>query len=733
MERKIYRRLIIGYRALTMLLVLFFVLGGEAYAQALVPFTPRKSTQTIGKYYNVPTYKLQGDFHLIGNTNQVPQNYDVNKDNRQAMFFADVDSDTGTINSSLAELKLQQPCAEVVFAGLYWVGTTVYNAAGSVVVNGKTLYRNKIKLKHANKPTYENLTADVMFPEGASRFYGGYVDVTNYVRANGGGNYYVADIANDLNPTDNKVGGWGMVVIYRDTSLPWKEITVFDGLIVNDVSHTNDFSVNGFRTPPAGNVNVNVGYLAMEGDKFFTGDYFSIENAAKTSFVKVKHSANTVDNFFNSSIFPNDYNRSPKITDNLGIDVVKFKLDNTNNSLIKNNDTGTRIRIGTTDDGYNLYLLVFGIDSYVPDIIAENKIATPGVVDGGTVSTGQNLQWNLTIRNNGSEAVGNGKVEIPIPSNLHYVSGSIDQTKLVKGSVTWVPPAGAGAGATSTNTPGGKLVWNFGADVPVAVTTTILGSLTYNLRVIDCALFLTTANSACVSTFSINGNVTGIGRVTGGNMNESVVKSPGLCGTGGRDETNFTAKVTATANCGGVVNGVRVFETYCSNPVNTAKRADILGVYPPGTKFYRSIPGTANYLTTEVTGDFASSTAGTMYYALLPGVSEGCYLKLSITAKTITTSPITNNVSFCVGQPVVLNNRVSTAGLKLYYYTSGVGGTPTTVPPSPEQAVVHTYYVAEGQFINGSDCIGPRKAFTISISYCPFEARINPNMSIEKK
>lgn len=732
MENSKIKNIIQRIKLLMLLTVLFSTVGGGAFAQALFPFTPRKSTQATGKYYNVPSYKLQGDFHLIGNTNQVPKSYDSTRDNRQTMLFADVDNDASTINSSMAELKLQQPCAEVVFAGLYWVGTAPYNTAGSVVVNGKTLYRDKIKLKHASRSTYENLTATTMYPEKTTRFYGGFVDVTNYVRTNGGGNYYVADIANDLHPTDNKIGGWAMVVIYRDTSLSWKEITVFDGLLVNDVGHSNDFSVTGFRTPPAGNVNVNIGYLALEGDKIFTGDYFSIENAAKTSFVKMKHSGNTVDNFFNSSVLPNDYNRNPKIVDNLGIDVVKFKLDNSNNSLIKNNDISTKLRAGTTDDGYNINLLVFGIDSYVPDIIAENKIATPGVIDGGTVSTGQNLQWNLTIRNNGSEAVGNGKIEIPIPSNLHYVSGSIDQSKVVKGAVTWVPPAGAGAGATSANTPGGKLVWNFGADVPVAATTTILGSLTYNLRVIDCTLFLTSANSACVSTFSINGAVTGVGRVTGINMNELVVKTPGLCGTGGRDETNFTAKVTSTANCTNVTNGVRVFETYCSNPINTAKRADIIGVYPPGTKFYRSIPGTANYQTTEVTGDFASSTAGTMYYALRPGVSEGCYLKLSITAKTITTSPIVNNVSSCVGQAVVLNNKVSTAGLKLYYYTSGVGGTPTTVPPAPVEAVVHTYYVAEGHFINGADCIGPRKAFTITISYCPFETRVNPNMSIER-
>jgi hypothetical protein len=120
-----------------------------------------------------------------------------------------------------------------------------------------------------------------------------------------------------------------------------------------------------------------------------------------------------------------------------------------------------------------------------------------------------------------------------------------------------------------------------------------------------------------------------------------------------------------------------------------------------------------------------------MYYAILPGFMEACYLKLNAIAKVVTSEPIVNNVSFCVGTPVVLNNRVSTTELKLYYYAAATGGTSTTVPPSPTTAGVHTFYVAEGEYINGADCIGPRRAFTITGNICEFDVRINPNMSIE--
>lgn len=701
----------------------FLSIGGtEIIAQIVIPFTPRTSAQAPGKYKNVSIYKIQGDFKRIGNTNHYPTKYDPTKDNTQVTAFVDVDSDASTINSSSAQLILEQPCSEILFAGLYWLGTA---AEGDLNVGGgKILNRYKIKFKHEKEASYRTLTATTQFPAG--RYYGGFVDVTDIVRQNGIGNYYGADIAIDNLTTTahNKVGGWSLVVVYRNTSLSWKDITVYDGLMDIDPGKAGEFQVSGFRTPATGPVNVTMGYFAGEGDRIYVGDYLSIFSKPQNKWVDLVNpqAGNTANNFFNATITPNDYARNPKVVDNLGIDIGKFALPNSTKNLVGNSETNMRLHTGSLNNGDGFYItgIVLGIDAFVSDIIAENKIVTAGVTDGGNVTASQDLKWNLTIRNGGSEAVGNGKITIPIPSNLHYISSTIDQSKTIKGTVVWTPPAGAPANAVSASTPGGTLTWNFGADVPLAAIGTVLGSIDYNLRVVDCATLLSTANSACISGFSINGVVTGLGRTTGSNLGESLVKTPGLCGTGSRDDSDFTAKVVIPTSCGGIVNGVRAFESSCTLPVNVIKRATIVAAYPAGTKFYRNAPGTANYLTTEVTGDFPATTTGiTNYYALRPGTAEGCYLRLSTIYRTTTSSPTVSNIAVCSGQGYQMTAKVSKAGLNLYYYTASAGGTPLASPPAPTAVGVYTYYVAEGVVVDGGYCVGPRKPFTITINALP--------------
>ena len=339
--------------------------------------------------------------------------------------------------------------------------------------------------------------------------------------------------------------------------MPWRNISVFDGFLnvpPTPVPAYTDIQIKGFRTPTVGNFNVSMGYLAAEGDRIYAGDYLAIRNTADTDWVKLSHSLNTVDNFFNSSIFPDTYKRTPKYADNAGIDIGKIDLPNINNSLIPNNATSALIRAGTSGDGYFMMNMVFAVDSYQTDIIAENKIIS-GAVDNGTVGPGQELVWDLTIRNAGNEAIGNGLIEIPIPPSLHYVSSSVDQTKDVKGTVTWTPPTGA-IGTDPSKTPGGKLVWKFDKDVPLADITKVLGKITYKLKVVDCMILSTTANN-CMKGLEFNGTVGGIGKVTGENLNLPLVKIPGICGD--RDDDDFRLNFNVPA-CPGVVNGTKIYE-----------------------------------------------------------------------------------------------------------------------------------------------------------------------------
>lgn len=349
--------------------------------------------------------------------------------------------------------------------------------------------------------------------------------------------------------------------------------------------------------------------------------------------------------------------------------------------------------------------------TYFSDIMAENRITTSGVVDNGTVSAGQAIQFNTTVRNMGTEAIGDGRIEIPLPSTVYYAGSSIDQSKAVKGTVTWVPPSGAAAGATSTNTPGGTLVWNFNGDVPTSANnTTILGSLTYNLRALDCSLVSSAYNPACLSNIEIGGSVTGRGRITGTNLHKRLVKP------GGQDESSYNLRINASY-CSDVSNGVRIFEASCTTSI---RRSDIVNAYPLGTKFYRSAPGTSNYLQTLVTGDFSATASGTPYYAILPGSSEYCYLRLSAVSRSITSSPIASDISACERYPLDYNNHYpSTSGVSLYYYNNSTDSTPLTSAPKPTAPGTYTYWVAEGSYVNGALCVGPKKSFRIIITKLP--------------
>ncbi|EHO09195.1 Ig-like domain-containing protein [Myroides odoratimimus] len=716
---KLYnKRVLKGLLSYLLLCCTLLIVKGDMYGQSIVPFTPRKSSQAPGEYKNKPNYKLQGDFIIFGNTSHYPKNYNPNVDNTQVTQYIDIDDDPNTINSSLAELKLPNSCTEIVYAGLYWVGslTTGVNSV-NVTQNGitKTLYNNTIKLKHVKENAYTNLTSDYTYDVGGnSHSYASYVDITNYVREKGIGDYYVADLGFDIEtPTRNKIGGWGIVVIYRNTLMPWKDITVMDGLINVNPNMIVDVDLSGFKTPTVGNVNISMGYVAGEGDRIYNGDYLAIRNAANTAWVKLSHASNSPDNFFNSTISPDNFKRVPKYTDNLGIDLGKFDLPNNNNVLINNNQTSTKIQLGTTLEGYYMTSVVFAVDSYVTDILAENKVKS-GAVDNGTVGPAQEIEWDLTVKNTGSEAVGGGQIEIPIPPSLHYISSTVDQSKDVKGTVTWTPPNGT----TSTDpskVPGGKLVWKFDKDLPVADFNKVLGQITYKLKVVNCMILSSTANN-CMTGMNFNGTVGGVGKITGSKLNIPLVKSNDQCG--GRDEDDFRVNYSVPS-CPGVVNGVKIYEEYCTVPANIIKRATIINDYPPGTKFYSMIPGIANYKQSEITGDFPSSSTGILYYAIAPGAAEDCYMKLSAIYKGVTSTPTVNNVSFCFGQPVVLNNQPSKAGLKLYYYDSATATSPLTSPPAPTTVGTHTYYVAEGEYINGADCIGPRKSFTITIFVLP--------------
>lgn len=707
------------------------IIGGNMYGQVIERTkTERKIIRPQEPFKIDRPIILKGDFAVTGNTNQYYTNYNPALDNTQSMSFVDIDNDPTTVNSSMVELKIpEDPNTKIVYARLYWMGAIPMDSEEvDVTLDNKTwkLNKKKIKLKHAKNSQYYDLVDVESEYESGKRVYTSMVDITDIIQVNGGGDYYVANIASDLKDTEEKITGWGMVVVYSNESLPWKSIMLVPLRGENSSSFNRGFTIGG-EALNIGDVHMNFGYIVGRGTNIYDNDYMILNDYEKD--FKLSHPGNSENNFFNGSIYLTDSNRLPKYVNNAGMNIGMMEVPNPNNIFIKGSfDLIVTPRVRHRKERINNTAYIFSVNSYVVDVLPENFIQS-GVVDNGTVGPEQEMVWDLTIRNvGGQEEAKRGEIEIPIPPSLHYISSSIDQTMEVTGTVSWIPPVGV-TSADSSKIPGGTLVWRFEGDVPLADINKVLGKLTYKLKVVNSTILSTTVNNL-MSGFDLNGTMTISGTRDGDEMESPLVKTLGTLEN--RNFEDFSATFSVPT-CPDIVNGVKIYEEFCTLPANVIKRAKILEDYPPGTKFYSMVPGTVNYEQSEITEDFAANETGIMYYAIAPGFGENHYMKLSAAYKKLTSTPIVQNEEFCISQPIVLHNQPSQAGLKLYYFDSATATTPLTNPPAPTTAGIHTYYVAEGEVIDGTYCLGPKKAFTLTGTYCAFKNRINPNFSIEKK
>ena len=307
---------------------------------------------------------------MIGNTNLTLRHYYHNGNNSQDMKYVDIDGDPSTLNSSSATLvyptgsegpgyeTIDPACTNVVYAGLYWMGRA-HNSSPSnnqFTVNGKSLDKLKVRFKHSGD-SYRYVTAqnsEIYFPTHTQDFiYTGYADVTDYVRQKGAGEYFVADIALTEGATYGGAGyfgGWGLIVVYENSKMKWRDITIFDGYAyintIQGVDKNYTLDVAGFRTAQKGHIDMRLGIIAGEGDKTIPGDYFEIQKRNSNEWERLKHNGNDKNNFFYSSI-PASNPRNPQILNNTGIDIAMFRIDNPDNAIINNKQTSTKFRYGS--------------------------------------------------------------------------------------------------------------------------------------------------------------------------------------------------------------------------------------------------------------------------------------------------------------------------------------------------------------------------------------------------
>jgi uncharacterized repeat protein (TIGR01451 family) len=369
--------------------------------------------------------------------------------NAWAMRYIDVDSNSGTFDSSSAELALP-PGASVLFAGLYWGANTVAGSRGQAAPNAAA--RNEVRLATPAAGGYTTVRADQL-DEGTARSqrgaYQGFANVTAAVRTGGAGTYTVANVQSATGL--DRYGGWSLVVVYSGPAESPRNLTVFDGFVsVNNGDAPRELSISGFRTPGFGPVRSRIGLLAYEGDLSLGGDTASLNGTTLGSGGKAT-------NFFNSEIKrlgQNVTTRSPAYVNNLGYD--SSILDAT--GLIPNRARSAAIRLKTTSDTYLPGMVFLATDLFAPDLQSSKSVVD---LNGGLVESGDVLEYTITGTNRGQDAAASVVVSDAVPANTAFVPGSLvvggaAQSDAIDGDTAEHAPGGGlvvfrpGAGATGT-------------------------------------------------------------------------------------------------------------------------------------------------------------------------------------------------------------------------------------------------------------------------------------------
>jgi uncharacterized repeat protein (TIGR01451 family) len=378
------------------------------------------------------TTNAKGDITIVGNTLMTCSTTGTNggqcatarsggtptvapTNNSFTMINVDVDADATTFNSSTAGLAMPAS-SSVLFAGLYWTGTST---AAS---------RNTVLFKVPGAAAYQSLTATTLDDSGvATIYYQGFVNVTTQVAAAGNGTYTVANVQTSVNAT-NLVAGWSLVVVYGNATLPTRNMSVYDGYVRVSGASQVDINVSGFVTPPFGAVNTTIGTVAIDGDRTSTEGTAGLRFGPSTaSLSPVFNAVNPQADYFNSTISTNGANvttgRSPAFPNTLGYDIDLAPA----NTPLPNSASAATLRVSSSSETIDLTIVTLATDVFVPSV-KDTLIKSATDLNGGSLVPGDVVEFVIRFGNTGQDGAAATVFRDSIPANTTYVPGSLTQT-----------------------------------------------------------------------------------------------------------------------------------------------------------------------------------------------------------------------------------------------------------------------------------------------------------------
>lgn len=345
---------------------------------------------------------------------------------------------TQTFNSSSADLVMPAGTNTIKFARLYWGGRI---NSGMGVNNNNDL--RTIKIRKGTSGAYTSFTTattliDKTVVSGTDSAYQSYLDVTSFLSSNGAGTYTIADIVTATGSVTGGgyYGGWGIVVVYENTSLPYSSVRVYDGFVqvYNGGSSTNQsITLTGLNVPsnPLVSSDAYMTTMAWEGDANLAasastpaGDYIKVNGYTVGEGVRA-NAVNPATNMWNGTISKNGAHittKSPNYKNQMGIDIDEVEVGV--NYGILGNATSVSVEFGTEADQYFPSVFAFTMRTKDPTVVLD-KTVSDAIAPFGVLQTNETLTYTLSGVNNGPGIAYKTMIVDTLPTNITYVPGSL--------------------------------------------------------------------------------------------------------------------------------------------------------------------------------------------------------------------------------------------------------------------------------------------------------------------
>lgn len=269
--------------------------------------------------------------------------------------------------SSSASLNLL-PNQTIIAAYLYWAGS----GTGDFEVQ-----LNSIPIQ-AERTFSDELDASRVF-------FAAFAEVTQQLQATGNDTYTLSelDLTNVIGPycpTGTNFGGWSIVIVYEDATLPLNQLNVYDGL--DSVSANNNsltFVLENLNV--IDNIGAKIGFLAWEGDSAISVD----ETLQINGNIISNPPLNPADNAFNST---NSFTNSSELW-NMDIDFYNIQ------NYIQIGDETATITITSGQDLVMINNIITVLNSQLPDATIEIDTIIAGEECGNREVFVQYTVYNL--------------------------------------------------------------------------------------------------------------------------------------------------------------------------------------------------------------------------------------------------------------------------------------------------------------------------------------------------